>query len=564
MNNIEYYNVQKFRNIRELLEIADREAAYTPAFRYIDGDTTIEVNYSRFVRSTEQLGAFLFDRGLGASHIACIGQNSYKWVLTYLTVLAGAGVFIPVDKDLSDDEIINVLQDSECEAVFYDGQFEELLREHMNQLARVKLFFGFDRNEDEEDMLSFDKALEAGKDLPKDGYIKTRSPENALKMLVYTSGTTGSAKGVMLSEHNLVSSVYYGLMVSRVYDTAMSVLPFNHTYEAVSDILVSLHCHSTICINDSFKSCIRNFGKYKPSYVYLVPSAAEVIYSRIMREIKSSGNEDNFKKMVEKSKQLLKKGVDKRTELFEPYRVALGGRLVKIVCGGAPVRPETAEFFENIGINFINGYGITECSPLVSANREGFNDYHTAGIRLPCLEWRIESPDSDGIGEICVKGDVVMLGYWKQPEKTAEVLRDGWFYTGDYGYINDKDQLIITGRKKNVIVLSNGKNVYPEEIEGYIQGIEGVKEVIVSGEADEKGNDSRLTAEVFLEEQKPVSELLNKIREVCKGLPFYKQISDVKIRDREFEKTSTNKIKRFIKKHRENAAEKENKETPAE
>ncbi|MEE1284669.1 MAG: AMP-binding protein, partial [Acutalibacteraceae bacterium] len=194
----------------------------------------------------------------------------------------------------------------------------------------------------------------------------------------------------------------------------------------------------------------------------------------------------------------------------------------------------------------INGYGITECSPLVCANHDAANDYHTAGIKLRCIDWRIDDPDEEGVGEICIKGDTVMLGYYNNPEATAEVIVDGWFYTGDYGYINDKEQLIICGRKKNVIVLDNGKNIYPEEIEGYIQGIDYVTEVVVSGEMSESGNASSLTAEVFLSEDKTVAEVLKSIKEVCKELPIYKQISSVKIRDTEFEKTTSKKIKRFV------------------
>ena len=362
----------------------------------------------------------------------------------------------------------------------------------------------------------------------------------------------------MLSEHNLVSSVYYGLMVSTVYDTGLSLLPYHHTYEAVSDILVSFHHHSTLCINESLSTIVKNLVIYKPSYVYVVPAIAESIYKRIMRNIRKEGMEEQFNAMVEKSNELRAQGIDKRREYFGFIHETFGGKLKKIVCGGAPIRPEVAKFFDDIGFDLINGYGITECSPLVCANHDMYNDFRTVGIKLPCIEWKIDNPNDDGIGEICVKGDIVMMGYYKKPELTAEVLRDGWFYTGDYGYIDENDRLVISGRKKNVIVLNNGKNVYPEEIEGYIKDIDYVNEVVVSGEKDENGNESSLTAEVFLEEKKTPAEVLKNIKAACVELPIYKQISKVIIRDSEFPKTSSNKIKRFIKETTESVTEKIN------
>ena len=368
-----------------------------------------------------------------------------------------------------------------------------------------------------------------------------------MKMLVYTSGTTGMSKGVMLTEKNLMSCVCYGLQVSTVFDVGLSVLPYSHTYESVADLLVSFHHHSTLCINESLKAVLKNLQTYQPEYIYIVPAIAELFVTRITREIEKQGKAAMFAKLIKMSNFLRKIGIDKRRALFGMIHKNFGGKLKKIVCGGAAIRPEVGEFFDNIGISLINGYGITECSPLVCANHDAANDYHTAGIKLRCIDWRIDDPDEDGIGEICIKGDTVMLGYYNRPDLTAEVIKDGWFYTGDYGYINSREQLVICGRKKNVIVLDNGKNIYPEEIEGYIQGIDFVTEVVVFGEQNEaSGNAKSLVAEVFLSENKTSAEVLKSIKDACKELPIYKQITNVKIRDREFEKTTSNKIKRFV------------------
>lgn len=543
--NFSYYEVTKFDTVKEMLDIAVKEAGDKIAFKYKGNDGKIvEVSYSQFDQQTKWLGAALTEMGFSDKHIACIGKNSYKWVLTYLTVLKSSGVYVPVDKELSPKDILNVLNDSECSVVFYTQAYEELFMSSADKLPNVKMFIGFDRFDDSGNFLSFGKLIERGEKCDfKDCQALTSDPY-ALKLLVYTSGTTGIAKGVMLSEHNLVSSVYYGLQVSTVYDTCLSVLPYHHTYEAVSGILVSLHNHSTICINDSLSAVLKNLQLYHPSYIYLVPAFAEMFHSKIIKNIKDSGKEKAFNKLIYISNILRKVGIDLRKTFFKSVHKAFGGRLRKIVCGGAPIRPEIGKFFDDIGISLINGYGITECSPLVSANHDMFNDYHTAGVKLPCIDWKIDSPNDEGIGEICVKGDIVMLGYYKQPQKTAEVLKDGWFYTGDYGYINDKQQLVITGRKKNIIVLNNGKNVYPEEIEGYIQGIDYVTEVVVKGLIDENGDEKSLMAEVFLSEEKTCEEVLKDIKKVTRELPVYKQITKVVIRSQEFDKTTSKKIKR--------------------
>jgi len=540
-----YYSVTKFGSIKEMLQIAVKEAGSSIAFKYKkDNDSIVDVSYSEFEQQTIWLGAALTQMGFSDKHIGCIGKNSYEWIVTYLTVLKSAGVYVPVDKELPVNDILHVLNDSECSVIFYTKAHEELFMSNKDKLPNIKFYIEFDRDEDSGNFLSYKKLIEYGKKCDSAKYCALTSDPQKLKMLVYTSGTTGIAKGVMLSEHNLVSSVYYGLQVSTVYDRCLSVLPYHHTYESVCGILVSLHNHSTICINDKLSAVLKNLELFTPSYIYLVPAFAEVFHSKIIKNIKDTGKEKAFNIMVSISNSLRKIGIDLRKVFFKSIHKAFGGRLRKIVCGGAPIRSEIGKFFDEIGINLINGYGITECSPLVSANHDDFNDYNTAGIRLPCLDWRIDSPNEEGIGEICVKGDVVMLGYYKQPEKTAEVLKGGWFYTGDYGYINDKDQLVITGRKKNIIVLNNGKNIYPEEIESYIQGIDYVTEVVVRAHADEKGDERSIMAEVFLSEEKNTTEVLKDIKRVTRELPVYKQVTKVVIRTEEFDKTTSKKIKR--------------------
>ena len=541
--NKEKAPIKPFSSIREMLRMAVNEDGEKIAYKFKNPDGTVrEVTYIEFHQTVEALGAALTEMGFGSSHMAIVSENRYDWIVAYLTALCSAGVFVPIDRQLTTKEKLHLLTDSESEVVFFSKQYMPWFVENKAALPNIKAFICFDIDEDTDGIISYKRLIADGAKLDKTAYDSLKSDENELKMLVYTSGTTGIAKGVMLSEHNLVSGVYYGLQVSRIYDTALSILPYHHTYESVCDILVNIHSHATLCINAVMRELVSDMQLYHPTNIYIVPAIAEFIYFLIMKNLKEKGKLKTFRKGVKISRAALKIGIDIRPKLFAELHNLFGGKLRKIVCGGAPIRPEMGEFFNDIGIPMTGGYGITECSPLVSVNDESSNDFHTAGHRLACLQWRIDEPNEEGIGEIAVKGDVVMLGYYKMPEKTAEVIRDGWFFTGDYGYITPDDQICITGRKKNIIVLSNGKNIYPEEIENLIMNIDCVSEVVVRGLKNSKGDEHALEAEVYLNEEKTESEVKALISEALAELPNYKKVTKVVIRKEPFPKTTSNKI----------------------
>lgn len=554
--NYPLYKVTKFSTIKELLEIAVKEDGNKIAFKYKKGDDVVDVTYSEFQNDTFSLGTALFDLNMADKHVAVIGENSYNWITVYLTMLKSEGVVVPIDKELPTLDIINILNSSNSNVLFYARRYEEELMKNVDKLSNIKYFIGFGRAKDEGKFLSYKNFIKRGKELyekGETGYINMKGNENDLRMLVYTSGTTGLAKGVMLSEHNLVNSVFWGVSVSTVYTRSLSVLPYHHTYEAVSGLLVSMHKHATICINDNLKAVLKNLQLFKPDFIYLVPAFVEVFYKKIWSNAKQGGKEKALHTLIKVSNKLRKCGIDLRKILFSSIHKAFGGKLRKIVSGGAPIRAELGDFFDAIGIDLINGYGITECSPLVSANRDKFNDCATVGMVLPCCEIKFEGLNDNGEGEICVKGDVVMLGYYNDIERTREVLsEDGWFKTGDYGKFNDKGQLMITGRKKNLIVLDNGKNVFPEEIENYILSIPYVKEVVVYGLKNDIGQEYGLCAELFFDEEavktgnieNPNEKVREDINKICEILPVYKHISKIVVRDKEFEKTTSNKIKR--------------------
>lgn len=549
-------NNKVVKSIKEIMENAAAEAGGKIAYKIPEGNSCKNVTFKEFNDTVNFIGTDLRKRGLTSSHIAIVGKNSYEWLTAYLTVLKSAGVVVPIDKELPFKDIENILVNSDSEVVFYDKEFEEDLKNA--DLPAMKCFIGFDRDEDDGRFLSYKKIIESGKSVFESGdksFLSETRDENLLKMLVYTSGTTGMAKGVMLSEHNLVSCILNGLKVADVKGMGLSVLPYNHTYAAVVEILVCIHIHNTLCINDSIRKVQKNMALFKPDYMYIVPAYAEVFYKKIIATAKKEGKLKTLNTMIKVSNILRKFGIDVRRKLFKSVIDGLGGNMYKFVCGGAPVRSEIGDFFENIGIVFMNGYGITECSPLVSGNREEDSEPVSVGVPIPCVEIKFDEVDSEGIGEICVKGDTVMLGYYKQPELTKEVLsEDGWFKTGDFGKFNKRGHLMITGRKKNLIILKNGKNIYPEEIEEYILSIPYVTETVVTAVKDDDGNDSSLCAHVFLNDdaakqqgiENPKETVKKDISAVTAQLPSYKHITEVVVRDTEFPKTTTRKIKRNL------------------
>lgn len=555
-HKIVYRELRDFSTIKELMQVAKDTTPDKAAFCYKKNGEVVEVSYKEFYETTQALGTALSHRGLTDGHLACIGENSYNWIVAYLTVLQSKGVFIPIDAELPQSNVEHILEEGDATLCFCSQKFETRFMESENKLENVKYFICFDREEDDGKWLSFTKLIEEGKQLLAEGstqFAEETRDEYAMKLISFTSGTTGLSKGVMLSEHNIVSCVKYGLQVAYVYDKTLSVLPYHHTYEAIPGLLVELRCNVTICINDSRAATLKNMLLYKPEHIYLVPAFVDVFYKKVWENIEKQGKTATIKAAIKVSNGLRKVGIDVRRKVFAAIHKAFGGNLKMIVCGGAPLRAEVAEFFDAIGIYVLNGYGITECSPLVSVNQREFNDPATVGVKLPCVEIKFADVNEDGNGEICVKGDTVMLGYYKNEEETNKVLEpDGWFHTGDYGAMNDKGQLLITGRKKNLIVLKNGKNIYPEEIENYIESIPYVKEVMVYG-IEENGQEVGLCAEVFLDKTEvealgiaddPAARLKADIKEACAALPVYKQISKIVVRKNEFVKTTTNKIRR--------------------
>ena len=554
MTKIKRYKVDYVKTIKEMQEKAVAACPDRLNFRYREGKKIVDVTFKEFYELTLHLGAAIHDLGSKDKHIACIGENSFNWLTVFYTVLKSDAVFVPIDKELPEKDIIYVLNHSDSEVLFYAKRYEKNIEEIKKQCPKLKTLVAFDNEENKDEILSYKKLIEKGKKLYEEGKFKEEEHDtNVLKEIIYTSGTTGLAKGVMLTEHNLVSVVTGALEITTLEKVVLSVLPYHHTYESSCDILIGMHNHTTICINDSLKNVVPNLNEFKPGLMMIVPAFAELFYKKIWATAEKEGKAKLLRKLIKISNGLRKVHIDLRGVLFKSVRKAFGGNLKQLISGGAPLRSEIGDFFNDIGILMQNGYGITECSPLVSVNTPTLNDPTTVGVPVSCCEVKTINNTEEGIGEICVRGDIVMKGYYKDEEKTKEVLQDGWFNTGDYGMITDKGQVKIVGRKKNFFVLENGKNVYPEEIENYILAIPYVQETIVKAATNEYGmNGNNLVAEVYLNPEAVkemgdidiAKKLKDDINEKTKELPVYKRISDIIIRDKEFEKTTTNKIKR--------------------
>ncbi len=561
MKNYPLYDFVKFENFRQMLSLASDGEEKT-AFKYRYNKRIIEISYKTLKEEVDRVARALVAFDLDKAHIAIVGENSYRWVNVFLALLCTRATVVPVDRELPEDQMLNVLNSSDSEIVFYSDSFEEFIKSNENDLKGVKKFIKFSPWAPVEDMgiesidgkfADFETLWAYGAITSSEAYDSIEYPEDDVKLIVYTSGTTGLAKGVMLTSKNIISCIEGGLSMANIYGTCLSVLPYHHTYASVCDLLGGLNAHVTICINEGLRAVLLNLKTYKPDYIFLVPRYVEVFYERIWKEAEKTGKDKLLKKLLKISERLLKSGIDMRKILFKSVRDAFGGNLKFLMCGGALLRPDLGDFFEAIGIPVVIGYGITECSPLVSANRNDYYNVRTVGLPIPSLKLKIDEPNEEGIGEITVSGPTVMKGYYKNEKATAEAIIDGWFKTGDYGLIDSEGRIEIKGRKKDIIVLSNGKNVYPEEIEGYIATIPAISEVVVYSMENTSGDESALCAEVFLDPEsvkklsiekaeEKIKFVSENVKNVLSKLPSYKQIKKIVIRENEFEKTTTKKI----------------------
>ncbi len=541
--------------IREFLNVIEAHGERT-AYMWCEHKEDKTIKYNEFCKWIKDTAAGISAMGLEGKTIGVIGDTSPYWIATYLAVLAGGGIVVPLDKELAPSELNGFLDTVDTSALFFSASLGEKYKE-LCELNSNRVYVSM--GDAVEGTVNFFDVMEKGKANEGYQYPEQRNIESACEYL-FTSGTTGTSKCVMLCEKNIFSVVNAACSTVdfSTDDVLVSVLPIHHTYE-LAIVLCELDYGMKIGINDSLRNVIPNFKKYQPTGLVLVPLFVNTVYKKIWSEAKRTGQDKKLRAAIAVSDKFLRVGVDVRRKLFSKVLDSFGGRLNKIVCGGAALNGDMVYGFESLGISVYEGYGITECSPLVAVTPYNKRKVGSVGPAVPCCSIRIdgETIDENGFvtGEIQVKGDNVMLGYYKNDEANAEAFtEDGWFRTGDVGHLDEDGYLFITGRSKSVIVLENGKNVFPEEIEEYLENVPGIAECVVVGRTDANGESVILTAVIYPDltyyEGKSVSEMKKELAEqinvLNKKLPSFKQIRKVDLVDREFEKTTSRKIKRHL------------------
>ena len=562
MKSIKFFNVKEFKNIKEILYNSAKEFANNIAFTIkekIGNETKYkEITYKKLLEDVKQFGTGLYEKGLKNKRVAIIGKNRYEWVLTYLANLLGGIVSVPLDKDLQYDELENSLIRSKAECIVFDKKLTEKIKDIMkNGKTNLKHYICMDN--EIEDFEAVGSIMKKGKESIKKGnkeYINAKIDENIMNILLFTSGTTSKSKAVMLTQKNIASNIYAMLCVEdiRSTDTNIAFLPFHHIFGSTC-ILVMIAAGVKTVFPDGLKYIKQNLNEYKVTLFVGVPVLVEAIYKAVSKEVEKQGKTNLIKIATKISDFLLKLNIDIRRKLFKQIIDGLGGELRMIIEGGAAADPKISKAFNSLGIKVVQGYGLTETAPVIAA--ENYKQVKLGSVGQAMLNDKIEvvNKDENGIGEIRVKGPNVMLGYYEMPEETSEVLKDGWFYTGDLGYIDKDGFIFITGRSKNMIVLKNGKKIFPEELELLVNRLELVQESMVFGLPEK--NDVKLSVKIVYDEElvkEKYSEqseeqlyqlIWDQIKELNKTFPNYKHIKNLILTKDELIKTTSKKIKRF-------------------
>ena len=555
------YEAKEFKNLREVIKNSAKCFADNNAFiikHKEKKDVTYEnITYKQFDEEIDSLGTAFIKHGLKGKRIAVISKNRYEWILTYLATVNGTGIIVPLDKGLPAQEIESLLQRSKAEAVVFSEDYADIMRNiKQENKTKVSNFICMDKTEE---FTYLADLVEEGKKLLKEGnkeFINSPIDEKTMSMIIFTSGTTSISKAVMLSHKNITSNLYALNQAEKIYstDVNMAFLPLHHTFGSTG-IILFLNNGATNVFCDGIRYIAQNLKEYQVSVFVCVPLLLEAMYKKIMNEVEKQGKTRIIKIATAVSNILLKCGIDIRRKLFKSIIDNLGGKLRFVVSGASAIDKNVAKGFNDLGILTVQGYGLTETSPVLTAENAESIRYGSIGFPLSNVEIKIDNPNENGIGEIIAKGPNVMLGYYENEEATNEVLKNGWFHTGDLGYKDKDGYIFITGRKKNVIVLKNGKNVYPEELEVLINNLPYVAESMVFGMP--KDDDLTVSVKIvynkeYIEEKYPniskkdlEEKIWQDIKQINSTLTSYKHIKKLIITDEPMIKTTTEKVKRF-------------------
>ena len=561
------YEVTEIHNLRDVIKKRLHEFPENPVFLVKEkkGGEYIPISTEKYDHDIDSLGTYFMNTVKKGARIAIFAETRYEWYVSYLATTNGTGCVVPLDKELPVDDVLNMLTRAEVDIVLFSKSKLDIINQVYGKVDTVKYWISMDEPKDERFLYFYDCLKQGEEKLAAGDKIFTEATidPDEMTILLFTSGTTAKSKAVMLCQRNIcknLMSMFSMLYIDRS-DVWLSVLPLHHTYECTCGFLGQVYRGTTVAICEGLRYIAQNIQEVKPTCILMVPVMLELFYKKIMKGV--NADPEKAKKLQKgiKLANALHLSNKMRRKLFKQIHDVFGGRMRLIILGGAPVNPEILTFFQNIGFKCVQGYGLTECAPILALNRDKAFKNHAAGLPLPGCDVKILNPDSDGIGEFISKGDNNFLGYYNDPENTALALdKDGYYHTGDLGYIDEDGFCIITGRKKNVIIAKNGKNVFPEEIEFLLSQSPYVAESVVSGVDDKAKDDIVILATIFPDldevkaklgiETEPTQDQIMDILKVVvadtnEKLENYKKIKKIEIRMTEFEKNTSKKIKRY-------------------
>ena len=556
---INYFKTYEIEDLKDMLEKTTAQNSTKVAFKVKDNSgKIINKTYIDFKNDVKNLSTKLIQLGMQNQRIAVMGKNSYSWAISYLAATI-IGIVVPIDKEASKENVKEFLNVSNSKAIIADDKYLNEIFEFKSELKNETVLIDMQNTSKYTNLSDLitegKKIIDAGN---KD-YENIKINPDEMKILLFTSGTTGNSKAVMLSHKNICSNIVSIASIVKVDNKArvLSILPLHHTYECTIGYLLIVYGGGTICYCEGLRYITKNIQEYQPTFILCVPLLLENVYKKVIKTLKSSLPEKYTKdesKIIDNLPFYLKGIVKKKV------KKSLGGKIKTFIVGAAAIKPELVEAFFKLGIKVLQGYGLTECSPLVAGNNDFYYKAASCGMPIPNVEYKIDNPNDEGIGEIIVKGTNVMLGYYQNEEATKNVLKDGWFHTGDLGYIDDEEFLYISGRSKNMILTKNGENIYPEEIENILNDDDLIEESLVIGTSNGK-DDVQVKAKIFpnieaikeylgnkFPTKEEISKILNEaVKKANAKLPNFKHIKSFKIMDEDFERTTTNKVKRFGK-----------------
>ena len=524
-----YYEMPEIKTLRELVEYGKKKRGDEPFLFNSNNESISSKDFADFNR---ELGTFIINKGLNKANIGIIGENTGEWCIAFFSIINSGNTVVPLDRNLKKEEIIELIERCSCKAIFYSQKDKKIIEDLKKDIQCYPLSDIYKYREEGR------KSIVEG----DDSYDRLIIDKDDLATIVFTSGTSGAMKGVMLSHYNLMSDAVSCCKHVVEHDTQI-FLPLHHTFPWAGAMFAVILCGGTAHFSSNMRRLLKDLQDNHPQNLSAVPMMVEMMYNGIWASARKNNQERKLKFALKLSRFLMKLGIDKRREIFKEIHDNFGGNLEVIICGGATLDKKIEKDLYDLGIHVLVGYGITECSPVVAVNRPHDYRFGSVGKILPCNKVKIKDPDKDGIGEILVSGTNVMKGYYKDPESTAEVFEGEWFKTGDYGKIDKDGFLYITGRKKNLIILSNGENVSPEGIEIELMRLPYVKEVVVYEENGDIVGEFYLDEENYSEAQ---TMLKNDVEFYNRSVQYYRKLERIKIRNIPFEKTTTMKIKRYL------------------